>query len=412
MQTLKLIPAELTNEYRLLLVCARKDLSAQQLEAADSAISSGVDWDLLTRLAEEHGLSPLLYWHLQQNFPAQVPNGQRQRWKVFENNRRNLLLSASLLRLMQALQGAGIRALAYKGPALATLLYGDVTLRQMSDLDILIDGASFHAAREVVTGLGYRPAFVHSRKQEEARLRSDCECEFSDSGGKLMVDLHWQITASHLAQRFCFDEFWQRRRMVTIGPESVATFSAEDTALVLAVHGGKHLWQRLGWLADFAESLRHDLDWQMLRMRAHNARAERMLLLALALAKDMVQVEIPAELTAAIKDDIAVQALAATIAKNLFLEQNFAAKNRKGEKDENDAAQNPVRWLTMLQLADSRWDGMRSAARFALSSGPREWQAVRLPDSLFGLYHVVRIATLLRSVPSFFFSNRASRSSG
>jgi hypothetical protein len=411
LQTLRLIPAELTNEYRLLLVCARKDLTAQQLEAANSAISSGVDWDLLTRLAEEHGLSPLLYWHLQRSFPTQVPNGQRQHLKVFENNRRNLSLSAALLRLLDALQDAGIRALAYKGPALATLLYGDVTLRQMSDLDILIDGASFHAAREVVMGLGYQPAFVHSRKQEEARLRSDCECEFSDAGGKLMVDLHWQITASHLAQRFCFDEFWQRRRIVTIGPGSVPTFSAGDTALVLAVHGGKHLWQRLGWLADFAESLRHDLDWQTLRMKAHNARAERMLLLALALAKDIVQVEIPAELTAAIKDDTAVQALAATIAKNLFGEQNLADENKKREKDQNDAEGNPVRWLTMLQLADSRWDGMRSAVHFALSSGPREWQAVRLPDSLFGLYHVVRIATLLRNVPSFFSRGRASRSS-
>jgi hypothetical protein len=65
-----------------------------------------------------------------------------------------------------------------------------------------------------------------------------------------------------------------------------------------------------------------------------------------------------------------------------------------------------------LQLADNRWDGMRSAARFALGSGPREWQAVRLPDSLFGFYPLVRIAALLRNAPSFLFTGRRSRGSG
>jgi hypothetical protein len=403
LQTLRFILEELTNEYRLLLACARKVLTTQQLEEAGSAIAGGVDWDVLGRHAENHGLSPLLYWHLQRNFPLAVPARQEQRLKFLENSVRNLSLSAALLNILEALRAAGIRALAYKGPALATLLYGDITLREMSDLDILIDRASFPAAREVLTGLGYQPAFVHSRKQEEARLRSDCECEFSASNGKVMVDLHWQITAPHLAQRFRFDDLWHRRRMVTLGQKSIPTFSAEDTALVLAVHGGKHLWQRLSWLADFAESLRQNLDWQALRSRARDARAERMLLLALALAEDVIQVQLPSEFAAAIRDDDDVQTFAAGIARKLF-EDKY--------ENQNDAEQSPVRWLTLLQLADNRWDGMRSAARFALGSGPREWQAVRLPDSLFGFYPLVRIAGLLRNAPSFLFTGRRSRGSG
>ncbi len=395
--TLRFIPEDLTNEYRLLLVCARRVLTTQQMEEAGSAIDGGLDWNLLERHAEEHGLSPLLYWHLQENFPLKVPTSQERRLKVLENSMRNLYLSAALLKVLEALRTAGIRALTYKGPALALSLYGDITLREMSDLDILIDHASFPAAREVLMGLGYQPLFVHSRKQQEARLRSDCECEFSTSDGKVMVDLHWQITAPHLAQRFRFDDLWQRRRMVTLGQKSIPTFSPEDTVLVLAVHGGKHLWERLSWLADFAESLRQNLDWQALRLRAHEARAERMLLLALALAEDVIQVQLPPEFAAAIRDDDVVRSIAARIARNLF-------------ENKNGAEQDRVRWLTLLQLADSRWDGIRSAARFALSAGPREWEAIRLPDSLFAFYHVIRIAALLRQAPAFFFpGRRASR---
>jgi hypothetical protein len=388
----------LTNEYRLLLVCARKVLTAQQIEEARSAIDAGIDWDLLGRHAENHTLSPLLYWHLHRNFPLAVPAHHDQRLKrIFETNvRRNLLLLAALLNILEKLHAAGIRALAYKGPALATSLYGNISLREMSDLDILIDRASFPAAREVLADLGYQPAFVHTRKQEEARLRSDCEYEFSTSDGKVWVDLHWQITATHLAQRFSFDELWERRRILTLGGKPIPIFSAEDTGLVVAVHGGKHLWQRLSWLADFAESLTQDLDWQALRLRARDAHAGRMLLVALALAEDVIPVQLPSEFAAAVRDDQVVQTIAAGIARKLFEGKNAA------EADES-------RWVALLQLADSRWDGMRSAARFAFGSGPREWQAVRLPDFLFAFYPLLRIASLLRSAPSLFFTGRGAR---
>jgi hypothetical protein len=390
-----LIPKGLTNENRLLLACARKILTERDLEEARSAISGGIDCKLLGRHAQDHGLSPLLYWHLQQSFPTAFPSGLETKQQFFQNNARNLFLSGALLNILEALQTAGVRALAYKGPTLAAILYGDIPLREMSDLDILIDHTSFPAARDALARLGYQPLFVHSRKQEKARLRSDCECEFSRLDGKVMVDLHWQITAPHLAQHFNFDELWQRRRMVTIGQKPVPTFSAEDTALVLAVHGGKHLWQRLSWLADFAESLRQNLDWQALRVRAREARAERMLLLALALAQGLLQVELPAELAAAITHDAVVQPIARDIARELF-----------NEKDNTE--QDRTRWSTLFQLADSRWDGMRGAMHFALASGPREWEAVRLPDSLFAFYPLLRMASVLRSAPSIFLAARRS----
>ena len=165
--------------------------------------------------------------------------------------------------------------------------------------------------------------------------------------------------------------------------------------MVLAVHGGKHLWQRLSWLADFAESLSQNLDWQALRLRARDAHAERMLLVALALAEHIIQVQLPSEFAAAIRDDHVVQTIAAGIARNLF-------------DDKSAAEQEGSRWLALLQLADSGWDGMRSAARYAFGSGPREWQAVRLPDSLFAFYPLLRIAGLLRDAPSLFLRHRSA----
>jgi hypothetical protein len=264
----------------------------------------------------------------------------------------------------------------------------------MSDLDILVGPASVTAARKVLTDLGYQPVFATNRKQDQARLRSDCELEFRSPDGRVLVDLHWRLTPPHLPARFSFEDFWQRRRHAIVGQNAVPTFSAEDTTLVLAVHGGKHLWTRLGWLADFAESLRSNLDWELLSARAREARVERMLLLALVLADRILRVPSAPQFSTAMATDSAVQSIAPYVAAKFF-----------GDSGQKRTDENPARWAKLLHLADSRWDGIRCAIRFALSSGPRGWQTTRVPDSLFGSYRLIRIAELLRSAPAFFFSS-------
>jgi len=128
-----------------------------------------------------------------------------------------------------------------------------------------------------------------------------------------------------------------------------------------------------------------------LRMRARAARAERMLLLALSLAQGMIGVQLPPELSIALNADTGVQGIATRIGQNLF---------RPVTNVETDVA----RWLALLRLSDSGWDRIHSVARFAFGSGPREWRMVALPDSLFAIYPLLRIAGLLRHAPSLFFS--------
>jgi hypothetical protein len=177
-----------------------------------------------------------------------------------------------------------------------------------------------------------------------------------------------------------------------LGGRSLATFSREDMAVTLAVHGGKHSWKRLCWLSDFAKCLQApNLDWAILRTRARAARAERMLLLALSLAQAMIDVQLPPELSTPLNADTALQGIATRIEQNLF---------RPMTNVETDVA----RWLALLRLSDRGWDRVRSVARFAFGSGPREWQTVSLPDSLFAFYPLLRIAALLRHAPSLLFS--------
>jgi len=64
----------------------------------------------------------------------------------------------------------------------------------------------------------------------------------------------------------------------------------EDLALFLCAHGAKHLWERLEWLCDLAALLarRPGLDWDAMLARARRRGAERIVLLALHLAHELL----------------------------------------------------------------------------------------------------------------------------
>ena len=384
----------LTNEPRLLIACARATLRPEDVATIRALCKCALNWEVLLGSADRHGISPLLYRHLREQISQTAPSAPMELLRArFEKNAyRNLFLTGELLKVLDAFRDANIRVLAYKGPVQAALLYGNLALREISDLDLLIDPATFPAARKLVLGLGFVPALTLSPKQEASRLRSDCESEFVGPDGTICLDLHWNIAPPHMGQCFYFDDLWQRRGTLLLGGRSLATFSAEDLVVILAVHGGKHLWERLCWLSDFAKCLQApNLDWAILRTRARAARAENMLLLALSLAQGVIGVQLPADLSTAVNADMVLQSIATGIERNLF---------RTELNVETDVA----RWLALLRLSDHGWDRVRGVARFAFGSGPREWQTVSLPDSLFAFYPILRIAALLRHAPSLFFS--------
>jgi hypothetical protein len=388
------IADNLTNEPRLLMTCARPTLGPEDVATIGALCKCALNWEVLLESANRHGISPLLYWHLREQISPTAPSAPMQLLRArFEKNAyRNLFLTGELLKVLDAFKDGNIRVLAYKGPVQAALLYGNLALREMSDLDLLIEPATFPAARKLLLGLGFKPALTLTPKQEASRLRSDCEYEFVSLDGTVCLDLHWNIAPPHMGQVFYFDDLWQRRGTLLLGGRSLATFSAEDLVVILAVHGGKHLWKRLCWLSDFAKCLQApNLDWAILRTRGRAARAESMLLLALSLAQGVMDVQLPAELSIAANANTALQGIATRIERNLF---------RPELNVETDVA----RWLALLRLSDSGWDRVRRVARFAFGSGPREWQTASLPDFLFGLYPLLRIAALLRQAPSLLFS--------
>ena len=91
------------------------------------------------------------------------------RTRYRDNARKTLWFTRELFRILGHLESAGIKTLAYKGPVLAKTLYGDVTERQYSDLDILIRPEDVPRAKAALLALGHTCG-PESASEEELSL--------------------------------------------------------------------------------------------------------------------------------------------------------------------------------------------------------------------------------------------------
>ncbi len=192
------------NEFELLCALAGAELSPERRERIANWNLSALDWSEVLRLAEYHGVLPLVARNLIENYRAKEGRGlppevERSLRSAYEANlRRSLWFTSELARVMQHFERRQLRTVPYKGPVLAQSLYRDLGLRSFSDLDFLISPADFDRAKQALAEIGYRPSgevnpAIESPAAERLWLRTGYERSFDGAAGKNLVELQWAL---------------------------------------------------------------------------------------------------------------------------------------------------------------------------------------------------------------------------
>lgn len=299
-------------EQMLVLAAARTIHSATSAARINDLISRPLDWGLVTQFAERHGVEPLLYRTFMCLKPAPVPMEVLHHLAAtyHANRERNLAFAQELCHVSTSLMAERIPVLSFKGPLLALVAYGDLELRCFFDLDLIVRPDDVQLASELLLADGY-----------QIRLLLDHECSFFHPDRSIKIDLHWSFTPSSFPFALFFDKLWPRTYRVPIDGVALPSCAPDDLLLILAVHGAKHEWIRLQWIADIAELLRRlssDIEWPLLLRRARALGAHRMLALALVLARDLVDAPLPTVAVTAVERNRVVASLGRAVARALF----------------------------------------------------------------------------------------------
>ena len=374
----------LPTEQQLLLCVARRNLEADEIvRLRDLVVTQPLDWKRLQNTAVDHGLLPLLALHITSHCAdlLQPDVLNRLRAELFTNRESNLYLVSELVRVLARFKSADIDVLAFKGPVLGQIAYEDIGFRQAGDLDILIHAKDFNRATELLRDLAYKMHPQLSPAQAKAHLRFHCATTFVREDSFSVVDLHWGITPKTFPLALTSEDFLSNRKTIHLGSHSIETLTDEDLIFYLSVHAAKHYFRSLEWMTTLFELIRNrpELSWSAVIARARQAKAERIICLALMLVESLYGLPVPAEFAELSNST----ELRDTVSKILaFLLANNSEPN----------ALQAFCWK--LRFLPTR-DACLSLVRATLVPTISDWRAFSIPDAIYPAYYLLRPFRLL-----------------
>jgi hypothetical protein len=299
------------SEWQFLCVCASPAATQGALTSACGAVK---DWDLLLELAEEHGVLGLLSKRLAPAQHESVPPAAREKLQARMRSQQLFVLglTADLFQILEEFDRSTIEAILVKGPIVSLLAYGDPATRNYADLDLLVRHRQILAATQCMQRLGYE-ADVPENAIEAGKIPG--EYVFKRAGRPQLIELHTEPTFRYYPKPMRIEEMYSRRRMVKLDGREIPALSLEDELLLNCIHGGKHFWERLMWVADIALIVgrNRELSWDNVFRAAEQVGAERMLCVGLQLAKQLLGADLPTEIQGSVSRDPEVQPLCAQI---------------------------------------------------------------------------------------------------
>jgi hypothetical protein len=293
-------------------------------------------------------------------------------------------MAREMVRVHRTAAEAGIRLLPYKGPTLALSAFGAIGLREFGDLDFLVWRDDVLSAKRLLAEAGYRPQFELPPELEAELLASHRHYEYPlmDEARGFLVELHWRPDPEVDVLPLADGAWWDRLPQIEVEGHRVPVLANGDLMLVLALHGTKHLWHSLSWVADLARVAAGctPADWAHALELAARADCERRLALGLRLLRDLAGVRLPEECSRLL-DDPVVARLARMIEERAFQDITQAGGAAEHVR---------INW-SLERGKRSTW---RYVARSLFEPGLGEWTRWHLPRQLRLLYYPLRLARL------------------
>ncbi|MEH2417060.1 nucleotidyltransferase domain-containing protein [Nostoc sp.] len=384
--------ANLRPEINLLLCCTRIKIDTSTTSQIHKLLQTDLNWDYLLQKAYQHGVFLLLYESLQKTHPELIPQNISNRLHAYSRIKtaRNLFLAKQLCQILDLLGSDNISAIPFKGPTLATLAYGNLVLREFSDLDILVRKDDYLRAKELLIRQGYRHKYFpeHEVDSYQAQLIRD--------DGKVGIDLHYEMVTKDSFFPLDSTPFWQRLQPLSIAGQTVATLQPEDALLVAYIHGSKEDWRSLKRVCDFAELIRAypQLNWEQILEPVERLGNKRGFLLALLLACNHLSLPLPEVVSQKFKVSPQLRFLAEQLYQQMVCDAEL-----ENQLTPSDGLSFFIGGLSLVRIANT--DSFRVRVQYCLDIAFRLNERDRafflLPDFLYFLYYPLRWFRLIKT---------------
>ena len=357
----------------LILECCK---ITQDITKIKELIPSINNWDDFIDISYAHGVFPLIYRTLK-NFADIISLDVLNEMKLYNMNivKQNMLMTAELIKVMNILEENGIEAIAFKGPTLSQMAYGNITRRQYADLDILIEDKDKTKAINLLTSLHYQPEIILKENTKRSFYKDVNVIGFDNTHNNIYVEIHWGLISKNYAIDFSSLDLF-KSRTITINQKSINLLSEENNLIYLAVHGSKHFFERVSWICDIDRSIRTDtsLDWNLLLKKAQKIEVLKILLVSLCISKRLFNTPLDIKVIKLIEADSSIEKIASEILDMQTVNTQRSSKN----------------FFLLLNMKDSFYKKMEFSVKAFTSTKYPDYEFYQLPSYLNFLYLFLR----------------------
>jgi hypothetical protein len=283
----------ISKELRLILEILSND--TRNIEGYLSNIPENMDWELFLELAIHHRLYPNLAVKLPSlstsNIPQFVINEINKYYQ--QNTFLMLQLSSEMGYINNLFNKNQILTLFLKGPILATELYGDISLRTSSDIDLLVQIKDLELVEELLLKDGYvKDEYIQSILNDWKWRHH--HFTYVHPMKNIKIEVHWRLNPGPGIEP-SFQFLWSRKETSSYFEKSIYYLCHVDLFYFLVTHGARHGWSRLRWLVDIDHLLNKGIDLQVLMKFVRKYHVESIGKQAIILTRELLGTKTPDE---------------------------------------------------------------------------------------------------------------------
>ncbi len=382
----------------VLLWAAARHPGEAALRDIQKAVTRISNWDHFLDRAFETNLAPLVYKSLSGMENTGIPGVVLQTLKNYQRKIviHNMQLYTELEQVGLLLNTAAIDFIPLKGMMLAEVVYQDISLRQISDIDLLVKGTQVERCKDLLIQAGWTCKEVVKLKETGSNLFNHAH-PYKFIKGIAIIELHQHVHSGWSDYLINIDDYWDRAVSKPFLKGFASFLDPTDLLQHLCLHLYKHLQIDETKISSFydiklvIDHYRNIIDWEKFRKTSLNYGCHQQVLTVLFLTRTYWLADVPPAITECITTTEREQA------KRLFLDR---LRDPYGKKNENARSIITIRQLSSAKGVGNKLTMLLSAAFPSKKFMIQRYQ-IRQP-SLVYFYYLGRVYTGIRQL--FLFS--------
>jgi hypothetical protein len=266
-----------------------------------------VNWQLLYKITRAHGLRSFVHFIIKQHAITAAPQFEGRLQKSYDKIRhQNLTMAIAASKIISDLKERGIVIIPYKGPFFAHSYYGDIALRESTDLDFLVAPNDVDEIENYFISNNYSAKTTVPKAYLKYYKRHFKDIVYRTPGTRdaFSVEMHWRLMEKFSGDYPAYDFFLPHLQPNAIGGLKVNKLSPTyDLIAIISNHFVKDMSTKFKYMVDVACLIHKEgavIDKQILYNTATRYGFKKRLQTGLALTENLLGVKIgnePGEIT-------------------------------------------------------------------------------------------------------------------